>query len=357
MKLSLALRLSSVSVAVAASMMATSVSAQSLEDRIHQLESQIGQMETVAGQGAGGSVELYGSLRPKLNYTNTDPATGSDNSTTDVQDALSRVGIRAKTDIGNGWHAAARGEWQVAIDGDGSFGLPRLAYVELGNESFGTVAYGRQWTAFYNTVGELTDIANHRASPFGYDAIASFRVDNLVTYRNDFGPLNIQLDTQFDGKGEGDSEAANSDGLDRYTIAAGLNLGALRLGAAYEERVIAGADNNELIGLAASYKVGDLYLAATWVDRDSGNSSDQTSVDLAASYGLGNGLTVQSVISDVDDSNNANDTDSYYFAVQKQLNDQVRVWTDLRFSEVGRTASTDVVEASIGLRYDFSLSL
>ena len=104
-------------------------------------------------------VSIYGRFWPRLTYEN------SDGSSTDITDALSRVGIKATTQITEGLSAVLHGEWDVDIEQNGNFGDARQAYVGIKSDDLGMVAIGKQWDPYFNTVAEVTDIFYHRGKP------------------------------------------------------------------------------------------------------------------------------------------------------------------------------------------------
>ena len=58
--------------------------------------------------------------------------------------------------------------------------LAMLAWPYVGIEgNFGRVAIGNQWDPHYNITAGVTDIYNHRSSPFGYDTIGPFRTHSV----------------------------------------------------------------------------------------------------------------------------------------------------------------------------------
>ena len=70
-------------------------------------------------------VSIYGRFWPRVTYNDVD---GGDSST-DITDALSRVGIKAETQITETLSAVLHGEWDVDIEKNGNFGDARQAYV------------------------------------------------------------------------------------------------------------------------------------------------------------------------------------------------------------------------------------
>ena len=342
-----------VSVAVLAAL-PSFAQAQSLEDRIRQLESQIVVMESTPGQGAGGSVELYGSLRTQLQYKDQEVGT-ADDSSTDVTDAASRIGIRATSDMGNGWKASARGEWKVLIGDGANFGDGRLAYVQLAKDGLGAVAIGQQWAGFYNFIGAVTDVAND-GTPGGYNRVADvFRVSNMVTYANKFGPVSVQVDTQFDG----DEGAGGRDNLDRYALSVGGNAGPVQLAVSYDSSKANAGDSTDLLGLAAGYKQGPIYVGLTYTTKDTGVDAEPSAIDLSGTYSFGKNTLIGHYYTYDSDLAGAlsEDADGFQVAIQHQMNDQMRLWADLRLDDSdGAGTDVETTTLSLGARYDFSIT-
>ncbi|PVZ72542.1 porin [Pelagibaculum spongiae] len=355
MRLSFAFRLSAISLAMTGLFVSTAVSAQSLEDRIRSLESQIGQMESTPGQGSGGAVEIYGSLRTFATYQSVDSDLGDDSST-DINDAASRIGIRTSTSHGD-WTATARGEWAVRIGGNADFGDGRLAYVQVGHKALGKIGVGQQWGGFYNHVGAVTDIGNN-GTPGGYSAIGGgFRLGNLISYTNSIGPVAIQVDNQFDGEDDTSSTSNNRDNLELYGLSASISESNCTVGVAYQERKLDDSNGSDkLAGIAVGYKFGSAYISASYVDRDNATGADPKAYDLSGSYSMGKNTLIGHYYN-LDTDNAAGDkTNGVLLSVQHQMNDQLRLWTSLRLDDAD-TDNKETTSVDFGMRYDFSMSL
>ena len=68
-------------------------------------------------------VSLYGRFWPRVTYRD-----GKDSST-DITDALSRVGLRAESKVNNNLTAFMGGEWDIDLEQNGDWGDARLAYI------------------------------------------------------------------------------------------------------------------------------------------------------------------------------------------------------------------------------------
>ena len=141
-------------------------------------------------------VSIYGRFWPRVTYM--DNGGGS----TDITDALSRVGLKANTQITETLSAVLHGEWDVDIEANGDFGDARQAYVGIQSSHLGFVGISKQWDPHFNVTAEVTDIFYHRASPFGYDNEGPFRSNNLVRYANSIGGLGVDVGVQVNGSPE-----------------------------------------------------------------------------------------------------------------------------------------------------------
>lgn len=311
-------------------------------------------------------VTVYGSLRPRLTYRDE-----GDESSTDVTDALSRIGFKGSMAINESVTAFYRGEWDVDMESNGNFGDARLAYVGIEGD-YGRVAIGQQWSPHYNIVAEVTDVFNHRSSPFAYDHVGPFRTSNLVTYSFSSGGFrfdsSIQTNGDLDisGNSGDESQTNNHSHIDSGSFGVGYNFGPVYIGASLLEQQLESGDGNDsernLLGLAGSWSVSDdLYLAFTYqdikVEEIGVEDLDQSTLDLVGTYSLGNGYTVKagyfSFEDDVEDAGSSAQ-DGYNLTLEKQMGD-LRLfmeWLSRNFEE-----RVDRKTLSVGLRYDFELAL
>lgn len=356
---------------------------------------------------SGSKLNFYGSIRPSLTYFSSEVNNPhgfayepiSESSSTEVTDFFTRIGIKGETDIGAGITAFIRGEMEVAIDQDGEFD-PRLAFAGVKGD-FGRIAIGRQWHPHYNTIVEVTDLYNHRSSPFGYDRQGPFRRPGLVTYSNsisgDFGTFKLDAGGQFSGDVDStDSDVdttaggANNDrvGLDSGSVGVSYKNDLFYLGLSYLQRQRS-VGSRDFYGLGVGVNLtDDLYLAATVQSIDQTVAADTTtdattgvvtvnraeyednghSVDVVGSYSFGDGYKVIAGYFDVDGAgrgagNDAGYTHGYNLTLQRQISDNFRVFAEwLHFEYDNITAANavdeDSVESlSIGVRYDFDIGV
>jgi predicted porin len=301
-------------------------------------------------------VSIYGRFWPRVTYNDVD---GGDSST-DITDALSRVGIKAETQITETLSAVLHGEWDVDIEKNGNFGDARQAYVGLKSEGLGMVAIGKQWDPYYNLVAEVTDIFYHRASPFGYDNQGPFRSSNLVTYANSLGGLSINAGMQVDGSvGNGD-DGTHSDNVDAASVGASLRSGPVYIGVSYlRQNMDDDGIERDSFGVGGSLNVMEnLYLAVTYQyitdNYDDGSELNPYTLDVATAYSFGGGITALAgfYTSDPDDGN---ELMGYNVTLIKEVHPALDVFAEWVLTD--KDQADDVNTFSLGFRYDFDVQI
>ncbi|MXW22150.1 MAG: porin [Candidatus Dadabacteria bacterium] len=305
-------------------------------------------------------VSIYGRFWPRVTYEN------SDGSSTDITDALSRVGIKANTQITETLSAVLHGEWDVDIEQNGNFGDARQAYVGLRSEELGMLAIGKQWDPYFNIVAEVTDIFYHRASPFGYDQQGPFRSSNLVTYANNFGGLNVNAGMQVDGEVgnnayyASDDSASNADNVDAASVGVGLSSGPVYIGVSYLRQ---NQDDNErernYFGVGGSLNVNDnIYMAVTYqyiVDNyDNGDELNPFTLDVATSFSFTHGVTALAgfFMSDPDDGNELMGGN---LTLIKEVHPALDVFAEWVLTDEDQGENVNTL--SLGFRYDFDVAI
>ena len=345
-------------------------------------------------------VSVYGSLRPALTHSDFGKS-----SSTDVTDFLSRVGVKGEVVVSDSLTAFYRGEWDVDIEDDADFGDARLGYVGIQGKA-GRLAIGKQWSPHFNIVAEVTDIFNHRSSPFGYDEASPFRSRQILTYAYSQGGFRLDSGIQFDGDpengaGGSNTNASEPDHIDSASLGIGYGMGDFYAGISYLDQQGGSDYERSFLGLAASWNMtDDFYLAVTYQDieedsvgkdverrnedgtvmmevntsshshGDDGNTFmqgmkpvydthyydyDQSSFDLAASLALGGGYKLKAAYFDWDGDGNGRSFDGYNLTLENQISDSVRIFAEWLRRDIERGEEQD--HLSIGLRHDFEANL
>ena len=154
-----------------------------------------------------------------------------------MTDFLSRVGVKGEVVVSDSLTAFYRGEWDVDIEDDADFGDARLGYVGIQGKA-GRLAIGKQWSPHFNIVAEVTDIFNHRSSPFGYDEASPFRSRQILTYAYSQGGFRLDSGIQFDGDpengaGGSNTNASEPDHIDSASLGIGYGMGDFYAGISY----------------------------------------------------------------------------------------------------------------------------
>ena len=321
------------------------------------------------------NVSLYGRFWPRLTYRD------AEESSTDITDALSRVGIASDAKVTDDLTVLLKGEWDVDIEANGDFGDARQAYTGLRSADYGQITIGKQWDPHFNVVAAVSDVYYHRSSPFGYDHESPFRTNNLVRYAHGFGGFNVDLGMQVNGElqdGAGDDRVFRTNGgvssaprhVDAASAGMSYRYGPAYLGVSYLRQNADGALNEDLtrdtIGVGGSWNVtDDLYLAFTYqsiqhefMTRGEGgmvdDEQDRYTLDVLASYTFGYGYKTIAGMFAYDDGIDASDSNEglgYTFTLIKELNSAFDVfgeWVQRGF-ETQETINT----FSLGFRYDF----
>ena len=316
-------------------------------------------------------VSIYGRFWPRVTYNDVD---GGDSST-DITDALSRVGIKANTQITETLSAVLHGEWDVDIEKNGNFGDARQAYVGLKSVGLGMVAIGKQWDPYFNVVAEVTDIFYHRASPFGYGQQGPFRSSNLVTYANSLGGLSINAGMQVDGTSGSNDGGTHSDNVDAASVGASLRSGPFYIGVSYlrqnqddhmievDKMDVPHPRERDYFGVGASLNViNNLYLAVTYQcitdNYDDGSELNPFTLDVAAAYSFGGGVKVLAgfFTSDPDDGN---ELMGYNVTLIKEVHPALDVFAEWVLSDYDQEDddNQDSNTFSLGFRYDFDVQI
>ena len=299
------------------------------------------------------SVSLYGRLWPKITYSS--PSEGDPS--TDITDALSRLGVTARYKLTDTLTAIAQAEVRVNLHSDGSedFFTEHLGYVGLESTDLGLFAIGTQWNPYYNIVAAVTDVYYHRSSPFGYDNVGPFREEQIVRYAHSFAGLSLDLGTQLKGQNEGEED------YDKVYAGLGYSYGPVYVGVAYLGDSSA-MEHRDYVGLGASLSLMEnLYLAVTLQSLQYDDSPDRESLDVAATYSFPQGYTLIGGVFTYDADVDTSDLDhiGYNLTLVKALNSNVKVfaeWLHKNFDEGDHEVDTDD-QLSFGIRIDFNAQI
>lgn len=328
-------------------------------DDLKRLEQEIEDIRKKSGLDKNpNQLSLYGTFRPVVTVEDD----GTDTAT-DLRDGLSRFGLAGSTPVMGSGKAFFRGEWNVKMADGGQIDGARKALVGI-EGGFGRIALGKQRPPHYNLIAEHVDIFNHASSPYAYDNVGPFFVDNMTTYRFKMKGFDFQAAVRSDGKGGKDNEDLINAGLafsadNMYVAAAYLKVVAPEVADPNKE----GAET-ENIALAAHITLDKLYLAAAYqavtFTPEAGKDVDATTLDVSTAYALPSRYKVKAGVFMFDDGVDgaaSKKNQGINLTLEKQLADNVRVHTEYLAKDFDAKGKDTMSAVSFGIRYDFEANL
>ena len=296
-------------------------------------------------------VNLYGRLWPKVTYSVSD-----NSSSTDITDALSRIGVTSKYRLAEDLSVVAQVEARVNLGMDGSedFLTEHLGYVGLESRKLGLFAIGTQWNPYYNTVAVVTDVYYHRASPFGYDNASPYREEQIVRYANTINGIKLDVGAQM-------KDDVGNDHFDKIYAGVGYNFGSLYLGVGYfrHDQTDTMMGTQDMVGVGGSISLtDDIYFAATYQDirhEYMGMNEDHYTLDVVTSLDIMDYTLIGGVFSFSGDSKLPNYHKGYNVTLVKQMTSDVSIFVEWLSKDFNMQPTENAV--SFGVRVDFDVNL
>lgn len=309
---------------------------QQIQQRLAMLEAQ----ENEPSVPSDTQFNFYGSLRPTFGVSNL-----SSDEVWDVGDASSRIGFAAEQKLSHGLTGFAKGEFKVDIKNDGDFGDARLAYVGI-EGLFGRFAIGKQ-AVTQEMISDPVDIFNRSGTPLAYDSASPFRVNNLVTYRKQFGDILFSADGQFDGDNK------ESNGSDFVNAGVRYKTDFIYIAAAFYNKELEDGTDENTLGVTLSKSFDSLYLAAAYQDIDK-DDADGSTLDVVASYAINESYKVKLGVSKYDDGGNdvtSKTYNAYNTTLEWHLTSMFRTFVEYQKTDYEYLETNDQI--MIGMRYNF----
>lgn len=240
---------------------------------------------------AQSSVQLYGTADGGVRYQTNAVKGGGTVVTMNSNGYYSsnKLGFLGKEDLGGGWNAHFQLESGFNL-GNGQFDnttgieFNRQAFVGIGNEKYGSLDLGRQYTISHDIIS-IYDPFGFHFTPILPLTVASdgTRNNNDVKYKNVFGPLLFEVDNSFGGvAGDFSSGATRSVGVS-------YSAGPVSVGGVYGHRnILTGTayigDSYYMAG--AAYKIGPVRLSGGFMSEDLQNPAAPHQVTNNAFGGL-----------------------------------------------------------------------
>lgn len=258
------------------------------------------------------TVQTYGRINNAIQYTDRDV---QDN-VWGLRNVVSRLGFKAKSDLGNGLSAIGRYEFFTYTNREGDYadqlnaGIKtrggindtRLGYVGLSG-SWGAVTIGNQWSAYYDTLGTHLD-PTYSLGYFLYSSVLGgpYRSSNTIKYANSFGPVYVEFDIRMSMNGTGapgsgstaDEEvlgrdSGDNDAVDGVGIGLSWAIGEqFTLAGAYDDDKKAVVDNNTRWGLVGKWDNGKYYATLGYQELDDGTKDSMWQGWLGGRFGKAN---------------------------------------------------------------------
>lgn len=243
---------------------------------------------------AQSSVNLYGVMDIAVTYqTNGSPDGGSRLGLQQGNEGFlsgSRLGLKGSEDMGDGWRTGFTLENGFLanngkLDQQGQL-FGRQAFVKVGNERYGEIALGRQYTTG-NTMLYYVDPLGVGAAPSNSWQVylVGQRYDNAFSYSGVVGPWQLIAEYAAGGiMGDRRARSSSSFGL-RYQQSQVTAVGSIQLTHDTQSRRA-----RILLG-GAAIQLGDVGLFANYIhsDRDAGFDSSDGGTDFASITSMASG--------------------------------------------------------------------
>jgi uncharacterized coiled-coil protein SlyX len=294
-------------------------------------------------------LKFYATIRPTYGYIDN-----AGESTLDVRDALSHMGVKSTHQFSNDFKATLHGEWGIDLSNNGDFGKARQVYVAL-DTPLGEVGIGKQRPAQYLYIAEYIDIFNHASSPFAYDPESIFFVNNFLTYSKQFGDFTFKAGAQYDGE-NGDNYS------DLFNAGLSYDVDNLHLAMTYQNNQVYDAEThlgeNSILAFSGAYTFpSDLYLAVGYqdkqYDRIISNDRDGSTFDISLGYPITKHYKLKLGYFDFDDGqdNSGDGFDGYNVTLEWLPADKLRFHLEYLTKDFANNSGFDSI--SVGFRYDY----
>jgi predicted porin len=303
-------------------------------------------MAPVASQA---EVIVYGRINNALDITDVDGQDG----TTDISGIVSRFGIKASADMGNGLEARGRYEFSTSSDKEQpGIGDIRIATVGISG-GFGAIDVGNQWSAFYNAVGTNMD-PTYTLGYYIYSSYAGgpYRESNAIKYSNSFGPIYLEIDGRLNDSEEGNDVAEKLSGNGGGIGIVWQATDNLSFGAAFDSEDAPGGigDDTDRTGVTAKWDSGGWFAMVGWMETETGDFGTK---DLSFYGGFDFSDATTLMVGYAGGTSDAadNDADQVFLGVYHSLGGGLKLWFE--GTSVSYDAPGDLSRYLLGMRIDF----
>ncbi len=273
---------------------------------------------------ATANVDVYGVLSLSVDSLDDDSDRG-----TNISSNASRLGFKGAEDLGGALKAIWQIETTLTMDSNNTFGGARDTFVGL-KGGFGTVRLGyfntptkqlaRKLDFFNNAIGDTRNLLRSNTNNGAGGNTWEERFRNGIRYDTpSFSGLSgsVHYSTQTN------TDVANNNDRDAYSLGVNYENGPIFVGAAYQRNnLTVGTGDETAWRIGGGLTMGDLKLTALYhaaSDQAGVNGADRDVWGLGAGYKLGNGL-IKGQWYRAEEVDNTNDTGADLFAVGYDYN-------------------------------------
>ncbi|CAM4186338.1 porin [Vibrio neonatus] len=316
----------------------------------------------IAFSGQAFAVELYNnggttfSLGGHVSVGLGNPDSNDDAYITDddlVIESLSpRINFNATQDLGGGFTADAKGEWQLnMLEGGGESFKTRLGYIGVTHDMWGRVVGGTQWSPYYD-VGGIADLPIAFANDFLYvdgGNLGTARAERMLSYRKglDFDSFGLDFGLGWQGQ--------NGNYGDRAQVTVSANFSKFMVGYGFTTGSKTGQNDDAMANLlSAKYgSYGDgLYVAGVYeMGSKFYGDFDTTNIEAIVAYALANSLNFSVNYESIEDDDN-NETQLSQMALQVEYDFTPTFVGYAAYQiDLGDDISSDDDRYALGVRY------
>lgn len=328
------------------------------------------------------AADVYGSVRVKLNHVSIEADGADDVSDIEVDDVVSRFGLKGDMDLGNGM--TAFGHYEFGVDatngaifntqGGKNNGGNRLGYAGV-KGGFGKVALGRQWSPSYLGTGTaVIGIVDGYADGLltlvsSSNAFVPVRSSRALTYSNKFGPVSLNTLFQFNNDNGTNQSSSNTyadqDAIDRIDVALKVKAGPATIGLSTIQDSEANGDDTHIgasvvVGFGSGHSVRAHYETYDYSGNTPG-ADDAVAINVGGIFSLGGGKSIRATFGQQTDGRLINfggvsDGTEFALGFRNQINKATRLYVSARsrtLENVASGAETTKTEIGGGIRFDF----
>lgn len=331
----------------------------SFNERLTKIEESLEKLQarTKSKASENTAMAVYGSFRPVLTLEDD-----GEDTALDVRDALSHIGLKGQTRISEDLLGFFNGQWQVNIQDEGDIDGRQLAFVGLEKQwqqLTHEISLGTLRPPQYHLIAAPNDVFHHANSPFAYNAVSPFYIDNALAYRMSYSRLNFYAALSSDGR-------RGEDITDLLNYGVGFQQGTFAIGLALLESTQPGAatddpgDEFQIQAISIGWSQQEIMLALAWQDFEVSPEgvaaeTDGATLDLSVVYSFLPGYQLKAGYFEYEDGISDANSLGYQgvnLTLEQALAANIQLHIALLHQEPYEADSQTAI--SLGMRYDFN---